>query len=135
QRLLGLTGLYLMREIEPDYAAAPTVQGALQFTTLGKSKGRCDYTSIFNSIGFQPNKDPFWLTIEDFEEGFYDALDMAKIRRNEADILHETVSAVNNLQIVGENKDSPSKLPIRLCENEDRAMIEREISVLLPKAA
>lgn len=136
QRFLGIIGLYFMREVNPDYALAATTLGAEKLSTLGNSKGRCDYTGIFSNIGFQPSGDPNWLTVEDFDDGFYDALDLSKIRKNEADLLSHAVESVNsahgiNLEL--EKTDTP--IPFQLCSDESDETLERELGIYLPSIA
>jgi hypothetical protein len=134
QRLLGLVGLYAMRELEPDYALALTTQGGTNLSTLGKSRGTCDYSGIFANVGFEASEDQNWLAINDFGSGFYDALERSRIRRSEADILHQTVLSINGASLVDPHGERPEDdTPIQLCTDQSPATIDRELSVYAPK--
>lgn len=129
QRLLGLIGLYVAREMDPDYATALTTVGARTLSTLGRSRGCCDYSGIFTNIGFSETSDPYWLGIGSYSSGFYDALDRAGINRNEAETLDLAIRAIN--EAVHTDGDIPTDL--KLCADDDPQVVERELAVYLPR--
>lgn len=132
QRLLGLVGLYLMRELEPDYAVALTTVGARRLSTLGRSKGCCDYSGIFANIGFEPSADEFWMEIPDFADGFYKALMKAGIRRREEGILDASLNSLNDMVPLGADQQDKGRL-FELCTDDGREVIEREVEVALAR--
>lgn len=130
QRLLGLLGLYFMRELEPDYAVALTTTGARRLSTLGRSQGCCDYSGIFANIGFQPSTDEDWLAITDFGEGFYEALMRAGIRRREEPVLDTAMRSLNAMEPIDPDQRDRGRL-FEVCTDEGRDVIERELRVAL----
>ncbi len=132
QRLLGLTSLYLMRELEPDYVLALSTEGAKRLSSLNHSKSPCDYTGIFTDIGFQPSDDPNWLVINDFPDNFYAALERAGIKKHEGHRLHEAVQSVNSMDLATGGSTSTASRLFRLCTDESRQTLERELAVALP---
>lgn len=132
QRLLGILGLYCMRELNPDYALAMTTEGARRYSTLGKSSGTCDYSGIFTNIGFQPSGNPNWLIVEDFSTGFFESLKKARIRRRESDVLHSSVQSMRNMTAVESNGNIlPLKPPIIICSDNSKKTIEKELGVYM----
>ncbi|HEX5796818.1 MAG TPA: hypothetical protein VFX86_00325 [Candidatus Saccharimonadales bacterium] len=131
QRMIGMMGLYFMRELNPDFAVALTSEGATRLSTLGRSQGACDYTGIFRNIGFLPSSNRYWQYIPEFnDEGFYDALTRAGIRKREADGLNRAADAINTAS----NVDG-TVFPIKLCSDESPETLRRELSVHMPKPA
>ncbi len=130
-RLLGLIGLYAMRELQPDYAIALTTQGGKDLSTLGRSKGTCDYSGIFANIGFQPSDNPHWLVSDDFDNGFYESLERANLRRNEVDLLNAAVTSINSSHpIIGTPLSiEPYSLPIHLCSDRSIPAFERDLAL------
>lgn len=132
QRLLGLVGLYVMREFDPDYAVALSLDGAINFSTLGKSKGITDYDAIFRDIGFKTSKDPNWNVIPNFHDGFYDALDRADLRKKEVDTLDQAVKGLRTPLTLTLHGDKNSPPPLNICSSERNEDLERELRVFLP---
>ncbi len=132
QRLLGLVGLYFMRELEPDHALALTTQGALRLSTMGRSRSRCDYTGIFTNIGFEPSDDPNWLIIPEFTDGFYEALERSDIMKHEAHRLHVAVEGINGLSLDTASPTYGGSPSFRLCTDERTRTIERELAIAMP---
>jgi hypothetical protein len=133
QRLLGIVGLYLMREFEPDFAVALTNEGARSFSTLGNSKGSCDYSAIFANIGFIPSEDRHWLAVPDFGEGFYDALRRAAVLRSEESVLHTSIEALNTMSSTDPNQAAGPLF--KLCSDTSAQTIAREIAVARSRMA
>lgn len=139
QRLLGIVGMYYMHEVKPDYALALTTKGAIELSTLGKSNNarKLNYTGIFQNIGFEPSDDERWSLLPNFSEGgFLRALDVASIRRREADALHTAVESLNSMQAInyeGEPLGIPA--PFKLCSDNDRTVINGEIRAHMPPLA
>lgn len=130
QRLLALVGLYYMRELHPDYSLAMTTKGACKLSTLNKSSGSCDYTEIFKNVGFAASEDANWLVVREFPEGFFNALDRAKIRRREFDALHAAVGSINNMQAVDATGQELDIEPIfTLCTDNSPSTVEREVAL------
>lgn len=129
QRLLGILGLYFMRELEPDYAVALTSEGARRYSTLGRSKGHCDYDGIFQDIGFEPTADSKWLAIGDFTEGFYKAITRARVKRREESVLATAAEALQSMKQL--NQDQEDRPLFEFCSDERREVIEREVAVVL----
>lgn len=130
QRLLGIIGLYFMRELEPDYAVALSTEGARAYSTLGRSKGKCDYDGIFGDVGFQPIKDRNWLAIPEFGEGFYDAITQARVRHREERILRDTVESIQNMHTINPNDEhAVGRILFPVCSDDGKDVIEKEIGV------
>lgn len=128
-RLLGMMGLYFMRELEPDYAVALSTEGARQYSTLGKSKGKCDYDGIFHDIGFESTPDSKWLGISDFTDGFYGAILKARVKKREQPILATAAEALQNMQPLKSHQEAGPLF--ELCSDESREVIEREVAIVL----
>ncbi len=131
QKLLGLVGLYFMRELEPDYALALSTGGAKQLSTLSNSKSECDYSGIFKGIGFRPSQDPDWLLIDDFEDGFYEALARADIKKHEAHRLHEAVEGLNEMELVAAGEVASERRLFQLCTDGSRRVLEHELAIAM----
>jgi hypothetical protein len=130
QRLLGVLGLYFMRELEPAYALALNTEGARRYSTLGQSKGGCDYDGIFRNIGFEPTSDQYWLSIPNFEEGFYNAIIAARIRAREEPALNMATEALKNMKpVYRHDKTSTRRRLFSICTDERSETLAREIEV------
>lgn len=128
QRLLGLLSLYLMRELDPKFAFALSTRGAMNFSTLGRSKGDCSYDKLFTDIGFLPMEDKNWLAIPDFRIGIYGALECARIRRKEEEILELAANAAINMAPLNPlDGDLYGQRLIPVFTDDSKKTIEREI--------
>lgn len=132
QKLLGLVGLYAMREINPDYAVALTTEGACNLSTLGKSRGKCDYDGIFASVGFEESPDPHWQVIEDFPDGFFEALDRANLNGREIHSLDMAITALQDAAPTARSTVSEDVvMPITFCSDDSPRTIERELQLYM----
>jgi len=129
QRLLGLVGLYFMRELEPDHAFALTTEGARRFSSLKHSKGGCDYTKIFGSLGFQAIGDKNWLAITDFENGFYAALEASDNRKAAEDTLNLALESLKTMITVDPLQKGLGPL-FEICSDDSPNVISRELKVV-----
>lgn len=129
QRLLGLVGMYFMREIEPDYAVALTIEGARAYSTLGRSKGTCNYNGIFGDIGFEPSTDRNWQLISEYNTtGFYNALTKARLKRREEPVLQSAIDSLNNMQLVNPLDEAEvGRILFPLCSDDAKTVLEREV--------
>jgi hypothetical protein len=130
QRLLGLTCLYLMREVNPDYLLAMSSEGAVRISTLGRSKGRCNYTGIFENIGFQQTPDPYYLSGGAGHDAFYDTLSRANISRGEADALHLFCENIQD-HMEAQTSQGETSMIIDVCSQDDPGTLERELAVYI----
>lgn len=129
QRLLGILGLYFIRELEPDYAVALSTEGAKRYSTLTNSKGVCDYDGIFKNIGFEPTSDRHWLGILNFGEKFYDAIVTAHVKRNEQRVVDSAVEAVINMEPLNPlDADTTGTRLFDLFEDDHPGTLAREIA-------
>ncbi len=130
QRLLGLTSLYMMREMNPDYLLALSTEGGKRLSTLGRSKGGCDYSAIFRNIGFQDSPDPYYLAGGAGSEAFFDTLERANITRREANTLDQVLSTVQETMSAHEAQGGTS-IHVELCSQQDSATLERELAIYM----
>lgn len=130
QRLLGLASLYMMHEMKPDYMLALSTEGGKRLSTLGRSKGGCNYSGIFQNIGLRQSPDPYWLTGGAGPEAFYDTLERANISRREADTLDHVIGAINETMATHEEQGGTA-MRLDLCSQQDPAMLEREFAIYM----
>jgi hypothetical protein len=130
QRLLGLIGLYFMRELEPRYAVAFSTAGARHYSTLKNSQGGCDYDGIFKNIGFEAiPTDENWLAIPNFGEGFYKAIVVSKIKRREEAVLYTAVEALKDMEPLNPpDKDTVGQRLFPLCEDDHPSILAQEVA-------
>lgn len=127
QRLLGLVGLYFMRELEPAYAFALTTEGARTLSSLNHSKGGCDYTKIFSCLGFRTTSDRNWLAIPDFENGFYEALEESYTREDAEDSVDLAIEALKKMVTVESLEEKTGPL-FEICSDDSEEVVSREVA-------
>jgi hypothetical protein len=135
QRLLGLVGLYAMRELKPSYAVALSLDGAINLSSLGKSRGICDYDGIFRDVGFRDyGRDSNWLSIPHFDNsGFGDALYRANLNSHEVETLDMVVHGLRQPRAITPNGEVRLNPPTELCSDNDPSAIEQELHGHLPR--
>ncbi|HSW36941.1 MAG TPA: hypothetical protein VLG37_01070 [Candidatus Saccharimonadales bacterium] len=119
QRALAFLALYIAYDLGMDSAAALSTEGAIEISTLGRSKGICDYNGIFNGVGFGASSNPNWLGVDNLQATFYDRLinDQAEsgLRLQEVRGIDELIAVFNELTTM-----QGEPFPVKLCQDNER---------------
>ncbi|HUQ85795.1 MAG TPA: hypothetical protein VM077_05720 [Candidatus Limnocylindrales bacterium] len=127
-RALAFLTLYLAHSLGAEKVKALSTTGAINLSSLRRSKNPYDYSQLFESVGFEPGAEN-WHTIPNFQDSFYSTIETKPdnpngLRSYETTGMHEVLEAFQNL------RGSDGKpFPIKMGFDEGMPATERVLAV------